>query len=329
MTTRHPIELAPYLASSAYIDPSDSKVKELIEARGWRRLGEVEAARRAFELVRDEVAHSWDVRSHRVTRTSVEALQHREGLCYSKAMLLAALLRALDVPAGLAYQRLLFGDTPAEGYCMHGLTTAFLSGRWIRIDARGNKPGVDAQFSLDTERLAFPVRPELGESELSDNFSAPPASLVAALDAHEDLHALIKVLPDRQDAGPFFHGTKANLSVGDMLEPGFSSNYGERQLARFIYLSATMDAAIWGAELAVGEGRGHIYQVEPTGAFEDDPNLTDKKFPGNVTRSYRTREPLRVICEVTDWQGHPAEAIQKMLDALAELKRRGVEAIND
>ena len=131
------------------------------------------------------------------------------------------------------------------------------------------------------------------------------------------------------DAGPFFHGTKADLQPGDLLEPGYGSNYGERATANFIYLSATLDAATWGAELAVGEGAGRIYRVEPTGPFEDDPNLTDQRFPGNPTRSYRTRDPLRVVEAVVDWEGHPAEVLQHMRDHLAELERRGIEAIND
>lgn len=131
------------------------------------------------------------------------------------------------------------------------------------------------------------------------------------------------------DAGPFYHGTKANLRIGDLLEPGFRSNYGEQKRANFLYFTATMDAAVWGAELAVGEQPGRIYQVEPTGTFENDPNLTDKRFPGNPTRSYRTREPLRIVGEVTSWQGHPPEVLQHMLDHLAQLKREGVEAIND
>jgi rifampin ADP-ribosylating transferase len=131
------------------------------------------------------------------------------------------------------------------------------------------------------------------------------------------------------DAGPFYHGTKANLQPGDQLESGFRSNYGEQKRANFLYFTATLDAAIWGAELAVGDQPGRIYQVEPTGSFENDPNLTDKRFPGNPTRSYRTKEPLRVVAEVTDWQGHPPEILQHMLDHLAELKRNGVEAIND
>jgi len=244
--------VAPYLATSQWIDPKHPQVQALIDSRNWRALGEAEAARHAYEFVRDEVAHSWDARSHRITRTSTEALQHREGLCYSKAMLLAALLRALGIPAGLAYQRLLLGDAPAEGYCLHSIATAFLAGRWLRLDARGNKPGIDAQFSLDHERLAYSVRTHLGESELPDNYSVPPASIIAALDSHEDLFALMNALPQWQDAGPFFHGTKAHLTPGDTLEPGFNSNYGARLQANFVYLTATLDAAIWGAELAQG-----------------------------------------------------------------------------
>ena len=134
---------------------------------------------------------------------------------------------------------------------------------------------------------------------------------------------------EANDPGPFFHGTKADMKPGDLLEPGYSSNYGERKRANYIYLTATLDAATWGAELGVGEGPGRIYRVEPTGAFEDDPNLTDKKFPGNPTRSYRTREPLRVIAEIADWQPHSPEALQNMRTHLDELKRLGIEAIND
>ena len=131
------------------------------------------------------------------------------------------------------------------------------------------------------------------------------------------------------DSGPFFHGTKSHLAEGDVLGPGRDSNYGGRHQANFVYLTATMDAAVWGAELAVGEGRGRIYRVEPTGPYEDDPNLTDQKFPGNPTRSYRTKAPLRVIGEVLEWEGHSPEVLQHMRDHLARLKAEGVEAIND
>jgi len=132
-----------------------------------------------------------------------------------------------------------------------------------------------------------------------------------------------------EDAGPFYHGTKAELEPGDLLEPGYSSNFGERRKARYVYVTATLDAATWGAELAVGQGPGRIYRVEPTGPIEDDPNVTDKRFPGNPTRSYRTREPVRVVGEVVDWQGHAPEVLQHMRDHLENLKRQGIEAIED
>ena len=126
----------------------------------------------------------------------------------------------------------------------------------------------------------------------------------------------------------FYHGTKADLKVGDLLAPGYGSNFVEREL-RHIYFSATLEAAAWGAELARGEGRGRIYIVEPTGPFEDDPNLTDKKFPGNVTASYRSLEPLRITGEVQDWQGHRPEELQAMKDGLARLKAEGKDAVED
>ncbi len=131
------------------------------------------------------------------------------------------------------------------------------------------------------------------------------------------------------DSQTYYHDTKADLKVGDLIEPGYASNYGQRRRAAFIYLTATLDAAVWGAELAVGAGRGRIYIVEPTGAIEDDPNLTDKKFPGNPTKSYRSRDPFRVIGEVTDWQGHSADQLKAMRDHLEDLKKRGIEAMEE
>jgi len=127
----------------------------------------------------------------------------------------------------------------------------------------------------------------------------------------------------------FYHGTKANLKSGELIEPGFNSNYGTRKNASYVYLTATLDAATWGAELALGNGDGRIYIVEPTGPIEDDPNLTDKKFPGNPTKSYRSRSPLRVSGEITNWQGHSPEVLKTMKDHLEQLKRLGIEAIED
>lgn len=127
----------------------------------------------------------------------------------------------------------------------------------------------------------------------------------------------------------FFHGTKVNLKIGDYIEIGINSNYGQNNRAKYIYMTATLDAAIWGAELALGEGRERIYLVEPTGPIEDDPNLTDKKFPGNPTMSYRSKHPFKVVGEITIWQRHSAEQVKAMKDGLAELKKQGIEAIED
>lgn len=131
------------------------------------------------------------------------------------------------------------------------------------------------------------------------------------------------------DSQTYYHGTKADLKMGDLIMPGHASNYGKRKKAAFVYLTATLDAAIWGAELAAGSGSGRIYVVEPTGPIENDPNLTDKKFPGNPTKSYRSRHGFRVIGEVTEWEGHSPERLKQMRDGIEELERRGIEAIED
>ncbi|TND07970.1 MAG: rifampin ADP-ribosyl transferase [Bacteroidetes bacterium] len=130
-------------------------------------------------------------------------------------------------------------------------------------------------------------------------------------------------------AQTFFHGTKADLEIGDFIETGINSNYGQKKKAKYIYLTATLDAAIWGAELASGEGPERIYLVEPTGPIEDDPNLTDKKFPGNPTKSYRSAHPFKVVGEITAWQGHASEQVNAMKDGLAKLREQGIEAIED
>ena len=139
--------------------------------------------------------------------------------------------------------------------------------------------------------------------------------------------------PTGQGSTPFaqtyFHGTKADLKIGDLVEVGFNSNYVQKKNAKYIFLAATLDAAIWGAELAFGEGRERIYLVEPTGAIEDDPDLTDKKFPGNPTKSYRSTQPFRVVGEVTVWQGHPNEQVKAMKEHLERLNEQGINSLND
>lgn len=126
----------------------------------------------------------------------------------------------------------------------------------------------------------------------------------------------------------FYHGTRAALNLGDLIVVGYASNYGVRKPASWVYLTGTLEAAIWGAELAAGEGRERIYIVEPTGPIMDDPNLTNRKFPGNPTQSYRSLWPLRVVGEIPHWQGHSAARLKEMRDFLESLKAQGIEAID-
>ena len=131
------------------------------------------------------------------------------------------------------------------------------------------------------------------------------------------------------EPGVYLHGTKADLAVGDLLAPGRESNFEGGRVMNHVYFTATLDAAVWGAELAAGDGRGRIYVVEPSGEFEDDPNVTDKKFPGNPTRSYRSRAPLRVVGELADWVGHSPEKLHAMREGLTALKQHGAARIED
>lgn len=127
----------------------------------------------------------------------------------------------------------------------------------------------------------------------------------------------------------FFHGTRADLRPGDRIVVGHASNFATVQPLSWVYFSGTLDAAIWGAELAAGNAPQRIYVVEPTGPFFDDPNLTDKKFPGNPSLSYRSRDPLKIIAEVTKWTGHSAAQLQAMKDGLARLAVNGTQPIID
>ena len=133
--------------------------------------------------------------------------------------------------------------------------------------------------------------------------------------------------------GPFFHGTKSAFEVGEPLVPGHGSNFQEGRVSNNIYFTTLVETAVWGAELATAlsgsSARGHIYIVEPTGPFEDDPNVTNKKFPGNITRSYRTRHPLQVVAEVATWEGHAPEVLNRMLDNIARLREQRLDVIED
>jgi rifampin ADP-ribosylating transferase len=152
-------------------------------------------------------------------------------------------------------------------------------------------------------------------------------------DGEADDYEPVTVENCRQVEGPFFHGTKVALDIGDELAPGYSSNFHEGRVMNHIYFAAALETAAWGAELSTAlsgsEERGRVYVVEPLGPFEDDPNVTNKRFPGNPTRSYRSRHPLCVVDEVVDWPGHEPEVLQQMLDNLARLRAEGRDVIED
>lgn len=147
--------------------------------------------------------------------------------------------------------------------------------------------------------------------------------------------AYVPVTFDRCDhiRGPFYHGTKFTFQLGDRVVPGQNSNYHEGRVSNNVYFSAQIETAVWGAELATAlagsDERGYVYVVEPTGPFEDDPNVTNKKFPGNITESYRTRDPMRIIGEVVTWEGHAPEVLQGMVDGIARLREQGLDVIED
>lgn len=178
---RQDAALSDYLEADEVINWEHPSLLAFLAASGWRELPSVDRTRAVYEYVRDQVPHAWDVQSDVVTCRASDVLAQRVGICYAKSHLLAALLRGLEIPAGLCYQRLVLFEDPQDGFALHALNAAFLDGRWVRLDSRGNKPGVDAQFSMDEERLAFPVRPELGEVDERVVHARPLASTVAVL----------------------------------------------------------------------------------------------------------------------------------------------------
>ncbi|CAG7648640.1 transglutaminase family protein [Paenibacillus allorhizosphaerae] len=190
-----------YLIETEEIDYRHPLIEQAVTALRTDSMTETEKVKTTFEFVRDEISHSWDLQSKRITRTASEAMQHKEGICYAKSNLLAALLRVQGIPTGFCYQRLTIGDTPDTGYCIHALNGVYLSAeqKWIRLDARGNKAGVQAEFDVNAEKLAFPVRPQYGERDYPVIYTRPNNKTMKALQRNSDclymyLHDLPKEL---------------------------------------------------------------------------------------------------------------------------------------
>jgi transglutaminase-like putative cysteine protease len=192
--------LEDYLCEQEVVDYSHPLVQQTIRHLYFSAEPETERIRKTFEFVRDTIHHSWDIQSPQVTCKASEVLYYGEGLCYAKSHLLAALLRAQGIPTGFCYQRLAAGATPEMGYNLHGLNAVFLpsEAKWIRLDARGNKPGVQAEFSTGDERLAYVVRPELDEIDYPTIYTQPHPKVVNALREHSNcLHLCEHFLPDQ------------------------------------------------------------------------------------------------------------------------------------
>ncbi len=162
---------------------------------------------------------------------------------------------------------------------------------------------------------------------------APPPDGRVAIAEQPGPHTPVTYDTCGRIVGPFFHGTRSRLEAGTQLVPGYGSNYQQGRVSHHIYFTTLVETAAWGAELATAlagdEHRGHIYEVQPLGPFEDDPNVTDKRFAGNPTQSYRTRHALRVVAEVEGWQGHAPDVLKGMLDHLAQLREQGLDVIED
>lgn len=190
------------LKNSPYADLSAPSVRETAERLFARCSNDTEKARCAYEFVRDETAHSWDIQNHQISVTAPQVLAARHGICHAKVNLFAALLRFGEIPAGFCYQKLTIGETPESGFVLHGMAAVWLpeAGHWVRLDVRGNKPGVDARFSLGREQLAFPVREELGEIDYPFVFPEPLPSVMRAMESYKDcmelyLHGLPAEIP--------------------------------------------------------------------------------------------------------------------------------------
>ncbi|MBG9453885.1 transglutaminase [Lysinibacillus sphaericus] len=186
--------LEDYLLELDVVNYSNRIIKDKIEELFNSTQTDVEKAKIAFEFVRDEISHSWDIQGEKVTCNASDVLKYKQGICYAKSNLLAALLRSQGIPTGFCYQRLMLFDTPEKGYSIHAMNAVYLKShsKWIRLDARGNKTGVNAQFSIDEEKLAFPINKELGEKDYFVIFIKPNPNTIAVLKKHTDVLEMYK-----------------------------------------------------------------------------------------------------------------------------------------
>jgi transglutaminase-like putative cysteine protease len=187
-------KLNDYLLELNEVDYSNPIIKAKVEELFNPSQTEIEKARVAFEFVRDEISHSWDIQGKRVTCKASEVLAYKEGICYAKSHLLASLLRSQGIPTGFCYQRLMLFDTPEKGYCIHALNAVYFKSlnKWVRLDARGNKEGINAQFSINEEKLAFPINEEFDEKDYPVIYVNPHPKTIAVLEEYTDVLKMYK-----------------------------------------------------------------------------------------------------------------------------------------
>lgn len=273
-------ELSGYLSSTKYINWKRPEILDKVVEFQVQAEDELQLVKSLYEYVRDEIKHSWDVQDSRVTKSATEVLEQGVGICWAKANLLAALLRACGIPTGICYQRLTLGDVPETGFCIHALNAVYLKSmdKWIRLDARGNKVGVDAQFDLEQEQLAFPVRRDLGEIDYKVVYANPSKRLMQVLEENTDaIYMYLNCLPDSPydyrkatlaDIEELVQTRIAVLRAANKLSDDVDMSEVEKQSREYYtHALASGDHAaylVYDEEQFIGAGGVSFYQVMPT-----------------------------------------------------------------
>jgi len=269
-----------YLSVSKYINWNDNCIIAKADEFKQKYNDELSLVKAVYEFVRDEIKHSWDVQDKRVTKSATEVLEQGVGICWAKANLLAALLRACGIPTGICYQRLTLGDVPETGFCIHALNAVYIRSldKWIRLDARGNKTAVDAQFDLEQERLAFPVRKDLGEEDYGIIYANPSAKLMKVLEENTDaLYMYLNCLPDSifeykratiEDIDELVRTRIIVLRAANKLSAEVDMSVVEKE--SYAYYKRALESGehiaylIYDNETFIGAGGVSFYQVMPT-----------------------------------------------------------------
>ncbi len=269
-----------YLSVSKYINWNEENILQKAQEFKQKYNDEISLIKAVYEFVRDDVKHSWDVQDTRVTKSATEVLEYGVGICWAKSNLLAALLRACGIPAGICYQRLTLGDVPETGFCIHVLNAVYVKSldRWIRLDARGNKESVCAQFDLEEERLAFLVRTDLGEVDYGIIYANPSDKLMKVLEENTDaLYMYLNYLPDDifeykkatlQDIDELVHTRITVLRAANKLSDDVDMSNVEQESYEY-YKRALVSGEhvaylVHDEETFVGAGGVSFYQVMPT-----------------------------------------------------------------